>query len=102
MDKLHEINDQLKKFGHVNKKALDQYETFADQRKEFLSKKKELDKGLEAINKLIESLDQRKDEAIARTFKQVAKNFSDIFAELVPGGKASLIIKTRSHVCLLL
>lgn len=40
-------------------------------------------------------LDQRKDEAIERTFKQVAKNFEDVFDKLVPAGKGKLIIQKR-------
>lgn len=90
---LHKSNEDLKKFGHINKKALDQYEQFTQQKKDFAVKKKELDGAAKAIKDLIKVLDQRKDEAIARTFKQVAKNFADIFQELVPTGKASLIMK---------
>lgn len=40
-------------------------------------------------------LDQRKDDAIHRTFKQVAKNFEDVFDKLVPAGKGELIIQRR-------
>ena len=35
--------------------------------------------------RLIEHLDLKKDEAINRTFKAIAKNFSTVFTELVPG-----------------
>jgi len=41
-------------------------------------------------------LDQKKDEAIERTFKQVSKNFAEVFQELVPKGKAQLIMKRRA------
>jgi structural maintenance of chromosome 3 (chondroitin sulfate proteoglycan 6) len=34
----------------------------------------------------------KKDEAIKNTFKGIAKNFSKVFSELVPGGKAELVI----------
>lgn len=37
------------------------------------------------IRELITALDMRKDEAIERTFKGVAKNFREVFADLVPG-----------------
>jgi structural maintenance of chromosome 3 (chondroitin sulfate proteoglycan 6) len=37
------------------------------------------------IKDLIDTLDMRKDESIERTFKGVAKNFREVFAELVPG-----------------
>jgi structural maintenance of chromosome 3 (chondroitin sulfate proteoglycan 6) len=45
MGKLETVNKKLTKFSHVNKKALDQYLSFADQREELLGRRKELDKG---------------------------------------------------------
>ncbi|MEW5315971.1 MAG: hypothetical protein WDW38_007365 [Sanguina aurantia] len=49
-----------------------------------------------SIRQLIAVLDGRKDEAIERTFKGVAMNFRDVFAELVPGGKGELVM-VKSH-----
>ena len=43
-------------------------------------------------------LEQRKHEAIQFTFKQVSKNFTDVFKELVPDGKAQLIMKRADIV----
>jgi hypothetical protein len=40
-------------------------------------------------------LDARKDEAIELTFKGVAKNFKEAFAELVLGGSASLVMQKK-------
>jgi len=40
----------------------------------------------------------RKDEAIERTFKGVAKNFREVFAALVPGGKGELVMQRRHQV----
>lgn len=45
---------------------------------------------------LINTLDQRKDEAIARTFRQVAQAFKEVFQELVPIGQGRLIINRKS------
>lgn len=41
-------------------------------------------------------LDQRKDEAIERTFKQVSREFANVFEKLVPAGKGRLIIQRKS------
>eukprot|EP00249_Psilotum_nudum_P021227 c28024_g1_i1 orf=174-3791(+) len=95
---LHKCNEQLKKFSHVNKKALDQYVNFTEQREELHKRQAELDAGDEKIRELISVLDQRKDESIERTFKGVAKNFREAFAELVPGGHGSLVMMKRRKV----
>ena len=49
-----------------------------------------------SIEELIEVLDQRKDEAIERTFKQVSKEFSDVFEKLVPAGRGRLVIQRKT------
>ncbi|KAL6310468.1 structural maintenance of chromosome protein 3 [Sparassis latifolia] len=93
--KLHAVNEGLKKFAHVNKKAFEQYNNFTKQRDQLLKRREELDKSAQSIEELVEVLDQRKDEAIERTFKQVASNFEEVFEKLVPAGRGRLIIQRR-------
>jgi structural maintenance of chromosome 3 (chondroitin sulfate proteoglycan 6) len=96
MKKLKKVNNDLTKYSHVNKKALDQYVNFSEQREGLLERKKELDKGAVAIEELITALDRQKEEAILRTFKGVSKHFSEVFKELVPQGKGQLIMRTSA------
>ena len=96
MKKLHKANQQLTKYSHVNKKALDQYVNFSEQREALLERKTELDDGAAKIKELIEALDQQKDEAILRTFSNVAKHFSEVFKEIVPLGKGQLLMRTSA------
>lgn len=95
MKKLHAVNEGLKKFAHVNKKAFEQYNNFTKQRDQLLKRREDLDKSAQSIEELVDVLDQRKDEAIERTFKQVASNFEEVFEKLVPAGKGKLIIQRR-------
>lgn len=95
MKKLQLVNDTLKKFAHVNKKAFEQYNNFTKQRDQLIQRREELDKSAKSIEDLVEVLDQRKDEAIERTFKQVASNFAEVFDKLVPAGRGRLIIQRR-------
>ncbi|CAH2060877.1 unnamed protein product [Thlaspi arvense] len=88
---LHRCTEQLQQFSHVNKKALDQYVNFTEQREELQNRQAELDAGDEKIKELITVLDQRKDESIERTFKGVARNFREVFSELVQGGHGHLV-----------
>lgn len=93
--RLHKVNDGLKQFSGVNKKAVEQYNSFTKQRDQLMQRQSELEKSAESIQELIEVLDQRKDEAIERTFKQVSKNFEDVFTKLVPAGRGRLIMQKR-------
>lgn len=92
---LHKVNDSLKKYSHVNKKAFEQYGNFTKQRDTLLTRRTELDESAGSIQDLISVLDQRKDEAIERTFKQVARNFAEVFEKLVPAGKGQLVMQRR-------
>lgn len=52
MQKLEQTNEKLKKYSHVNKKALDQYLSFTEQRTDLIERKEELDKGREVYTAL--------------------------------------------------
>jgi len=91
---LEKANQELKKYSHVNKKALDQYVSFSEQKEKLIKRKEELDKGHKKIMDLMEVLEQRKFEAILFTFKQVSKYFQEVFEKLVPGGRGTLSIKS--------
>jgi len=90
---LDRANQELKKYGHVNKKALDQYISFSEQKEKLMKRKEELDRGNQKIMDLMEVLEQRKYEAILFTFKQVSKYFQEVFQKLCPTGKGTLAIK---------
>ncbi|KAF4452539.1 structural maintenance-chromosome 3 (chondroitin sulfate proteoglycan 6) [Fusarium austroafricanum] len=94
--KIKKVNDALKKYKHVNKKAFEQYNSFTTQQEQLMKRRKELDDSQGSIEELVEHLDRRKDEAIERTFKQVSKEFSTIFGKLVPAGHGRLVIQRRS------
>jgi structural maintenance of chromosome 3 (chondroitin sulfate proteoglycan 6) len=92
--RLKTINDKLKQYSNVNRKALDQFLSFNDQRETLLKRKDEMKRDTQAIQSLIQSLDLQKDEAINRTFISVSKHFADVFQELVPNGYGKLVMKT--------
>ena len=94
--RLRKVNDALKKYSHVNKKAFQQYEQFTNQRETLSKRREELDTSQASIEELIDVLDQRKDEAIERTFKQVSREFAGVFEALVPAGRGRLIIQRKT------
>ncbi|KAG9052490.1 Structural maintenance of chromosomes protein 3, partial [Serendipita sp. 407] len=93
LKKLATVNENLKKFGHVNKKAFEQYSNFTKQREQLRKRREDLEASAKSIHALMATLDQRKDEAIERTFKQVSKYFEEVFEKLVPAGRGRLIMQ---------
>ncbi|KAF3924845.1 hypothetical protein ABW21_db0204377 [Orbilia brochopaga] len=96
VNKLKKVHENLKKFSGVNKKAFEQYNNFTKQRDTLGKRREELDESQNSIEDLIQVLDQRKDEAIERTFRQVSKNFAEIFEKLVPLGRGRLVIQRKA------
>lgn len=94
--RLHKVNEALKKYSHVNKKAFQQYDQFTGQRDTFTKRRAELESSHTSIEDLIAVLDQRKDEAIERTFKQVSREFAAVFEKLVPAGRGRLVIQRKT------
>jgi len=90
---LEKANQELKKYSHVNKKALDQFISFSEEKEKLMARKEELDRGHKKIQDLMDVLEQRKFEAILFTFKQVSKYFQEVFKKLVPVGHGTLSIK---------
>lgn len=78
--KLEQCNTELKKYSHVNKKALDQFVNFSEQKEKLIKRQDELDRGYKSIMELMNVLELRKYEAIQLTFKQVllSSNFFNV------------------------
>lgn len=95
--RLHKVNEALKKYTHVNKKAFEQYANFTAQRADLTARRAEMEKSQASIDELIEFLDQQKDVAIERTFKQVSREFASVFEKLVPAGRGRLVIQRRAE-----
>ena len=50
--KLDQANQELKKYSHVNKKALDQFVNFSDQKEKLIKRKEELDSAHQVYYKI--------------------------------------------------
>ena len=89
-NRVQKCNSELKKYSHVNKKALEQFVQFSELKEKLLKRRAEVDKSSNAIEDMIKVLELRKYEAILNTFKQVSRFFTEVFQELVPTGTAKL------------
>lgn len=95
---LNTINSELKKYAHINKKAMEQLSTFKREQEDLNKRKDDLINSKESIEKLIESLTNQKHHAIMNCFEQVSKSFSDIFEKLVPNGVGQLVMNMKDGV----
>jgi structural maintenance of chromosome 3 (chondroitin sulfate proteoglycan 6) len=88
--RLESNSKKIKKYMHVNKRALEQYNKYMEKMETLKEKIADLDKSEQAIYDLISHLESVKDDAIVRTFRSVAQHFSEVFHEIVTQGKGRL------------
>ncbi|AAZ11462.1 structural maintenance of chromosome 3, putative [Trypanosoma brucei brucei TREU927] len=93
---LKECNKAAEKYAHINRKAVDQYNTLMETKNGLVAQKEDLQNELKSIRDLMDHLDCKKDEAVERTYKQIQLHFEQVFKELVTTddcyGKLQLIM----------
>jgi len=95
--KLIECMHALKAYPNVNKKALDQFNRASEQQEELNARVEELKRNEQSIQELLTVLDNRRFETLQLTFKQVAKNFREVFGRLIPNGHGDLVMRTEDQ-----
>lgn len=94
---LADVSRQLQAFQHVNRKAVEQYENFAEQLRDLDRRLAEVDAGETSITQALARIDEQKEAAILQTLKRVNEHFQDVFAEMVPGGMGKLQVLRESE-----
>eukprot|EP00486_Rosalina_sp_Unknown_P000940 CAMPEP_0201568438 /NCGR_PEP_ID=MMETSP0190_2-20130828/9526_1 /ASSEMBLY_ACC=CAM_ASM_000263 /TAXON_ID=37353 /ORGANISM="Rosalina sp." /LENGTH=690 /DNA_ID=CAMNT_0047989565 /DNA_START=15 /DNA_END=2087 /DNA_ORIENTATION=- len=92
---LKKIKKDLEKYKHVNKKALDQYNSFLKEKNKLNRRNEEQKEDKDHIEKLMDHLDNKKDEAIQKTFSAINTRFRESFKQLVSRGDAKLKLYKR-------
>lgn len=100
VQQLSNVNLKLQRYESVNRKAVDQFSNFVEEEQKLLNQRKALYKAEDAIGKLLTGLDEQKETTLLKTFENVNSQFSQVFRELVPDGKAKLVLKklTASNI----
>ena len=92
---LKKVNEDLVKYSHINRKALEQYNQFTKQQEDLRSRREDLDVSKQSIEDLIKNLQKQKKDAIMNSFKQVAEAFHNVFEQLVPQGIGYLTLQRK-------
>ncbi|KAI5953278.1 SMC3 [Candida jiufengensis] len=98
LKKLNEINSDLTKYSHINKRAIEQFNQFNKQKDELIKRKMELDESNLSIENLIKLLQKQKKQTIMNSFKTISKSFNEIFEKLVPQGTGNLILIKKKNL----
>jgi chromosome segregation protein len=102
---LEELKYEIKKFeqllnnmGNVNLRALEIYEEVNKQYEEITGKVEKLRTEKEDVINLMQEIDGKKQDIFMRTFREIHKNFKEIFGSLSTKGEAHLEVETPENV----
>lgn len=82
----------LQQFSDVNQKAADQFVTYTEENLRLSARYEELVATKTGILGMIAVLDNKRSEQILYTYRQLYRNFSGVFQEIVPEGRAELML----------
>jgi structural maintenance of chromosome 3 (chondroitin sulfate proteoglycan 6) len=91
ISELRSVNRSLHQYEHVNKKAVDQFQTFKEQLEDLDAESRQITESEEAIRKFMDEVDAQKESVLNRVTMQVGNHFQQVFNELVLDGTARLV-----------
>ncbi|AMM54383.1 chromosome segregation protein SMC [Pyrococcus kukulkanii] len=90
---IEEMEEEIRSLEPVNMKAIEDFEVVERRYLELKSKREKLEAEKESIIEFINEIEKEKKNVFMKTFEAIAKNFSELFAKLSPGGSARLILE---------
>ena len=92
-EEIDEMEEEIRRLEPVNMKAIEDYEVVERRYLELKSKRERLEAEKDSIIEFINEIEAQKKNVFMRTLNAIAKNFSELFAKLSPGGEARLILE---------
>ncbi|MCK4614022.1 MAG: chromosome segregation protein SMC, partial [Thermoplasmata archaeon] len=91
------LTDNMRRLEPVNMLAIREYESLSEKRKEKKENRRRLVEQKEGLEKVVQVLTEKKKRALDDIFREVNKNFREIYAILSNGGSAELIIENPEN-----
>ncbi len=99
-----ELKSEIRKFehlmqqmGNVNLRALEIYGNIEKEYEELLQKAEKLKLEKEDVLKMMQEIESKKENMFMKTFREIAKNFENIFISLSTKGQASLELENKEE-----
>ncbi|HOO71760.1 MAG TPA: AAA family ATPase [Spirochaetota bacterium] len=95
---MQEVKKSISDLGPVNNLAIEEYRDLKKRFEYYINQKKDIEKAREDIISVIEDINKTSIEIFLSTFKEIQKNFSEVFRRLFEGGDASLELVEQENV----
>ena len=93
-----ELKEAIKELGSVNVDSIDEYKKTKERYDFMCEQRLDLESSANKLRKVIIDMTKEMQEQFAQKFKEINKNFNDVFIELFGGGKAELILEDENNI----
>ena len=96
--KTNELRKEIADLGSINIDAIESYKKLKE-RYDFTNEQRyDLEESISKLRNVISEMTETMQKQFAQKFKQINKNFNEVFIELFGGGKAELILEDESNI----
>ena len=94
----NELRKEIANLGSINIDAIEEYKKMQE-RYDFMNEQRyDLEDSITKLRNVISEMTTTMQKQFAEKFKQINKNFNEVFIELFGGGKAELILEDESNI----
>lgn len=95
---VNEIHGKIKDLGDVNVNAIEEYRKTYERYDEMCTQRLDLESTMAKLREVIEEMTNTMKKQFKDKFKQIQKNFNEVFVELFGGGKAELLLEDENNI----
>ncbi|HQG43304.1 MAG TPA: hypothetical protein PLE64_11395, partial [Spirochaetota bacterium] len=95
---LQNIKQQIQELGPINNLAIEEYKDLKKRFEYYIEQKKDIEKAREDILSVIADINKQSVDLFLQTFKEIQKNFQEIFKQLFNGGEAIIELTDPENV----
>ncbi len=93
-----DLKKSINDLGPINNLAIEEYKDLKKRFEYYISQKKDIEKAREDILSVIEDINRTSVEIFISTFKEIQKNFTEVFRRLFEGGDAHIHLIDETNV----
>jgi len=96
--KVKELRDGIKSLGSINIDSIEEYKQTKERYDFMCEQRLDLESSSTKLKKVIQEMTQIMKDQFEKQFKQINKNFGEVFSQLFGGGTAELILSDKENI----
>ena len=96
--RVNELHNKIKELGSVNVDSIEEYKKTKERYETMCEQRLDLEDAMSKLRNMISDITSTMKQKFIEKFKQINKNFNEVFFELFGGGKAEVVLEDESNI----